>query len=372
MSTVVVLVLVHDRTSSLTWLGLAAAARLLPYLVVSPVTGVIADRVDRRWLLQVAHVSRCAVALALVVAAVYPVPVGLLLALSFTLTACGTPCFPVALASLPQLVPGEELSRATGLISTVETAAFLAGPAIGGLLLAAASPAVALSANVLVLGAALAFVPTGLGRGDRSPHGPSVRGLVSDLAQGARVLVTSAPVRVSLTAVVVVNVMGGMISVLVLPIATDQLDVGTAGAGLLAAAFGGGSVLGAGLAAWRSGWSPVMTLALAGAPLALAAHAGPPALVGTLLVVAGLAATLLEVLMITRIQMSTPRAMVARVFGLFDAAAVAAVLAGATIAPAAVALLGLPTTLVLIGLVLPIPAIYGLRTSETASVRSAP
>ena len=40
-----------DQTGSATWVGLAAAARLLPYLVCSGPAGVLVDRIDRRRLL---------------------------------------------------------------------------------------------------------------------------------------------------------------------------------------------------------------------------------------------------------------------------------------------------------------------------------
>ncbi len=60
MAAVPVLVLVHERTGSLGWMAVVAAARLVPYLLVSPVAGVLADRVDRRGLLRAAHALRAA------------------------------------------------------------------------------------------------------------------------------------------------------------------------------------------------------------------------------------------------------------------------------------------------------------------------
>jgi hypothetical protein len=168
----------------------------------------------------------------------------------------------------------------------------------------------------------------------------------------------------------VVNVIGGMVSVLVVPMATTQLGTGSAGVGLLTAAFGGGGIVGAGLATWRAGWSPVVTIALAGVPLAVAAPAARTALVLPLLAVAGAAATVVEVRMIMRIQHVTPDLSVARVFGLFDAAAVAAVVVGAALAPVAVALVGLPTTLLLTGLALPLPAAKALQGGAGRSLRS--
>jgi len=73
---------------------------------------------------------------------------------------------------------------------------------------------------------------------------------------------------------------------------------------------------------------------------------------------------------IMRIQHVTPDLSVARVFWLFDAAAVAAVVVGAALAPVAVALVGLPTTLLLTGLALPLPAAKALRGGAGRSLRS--
>jgi MFS family permease len=369
MAAVPVLVLVHRRTGSLAWTAVAAAARLVPYLLVSPIAGVLADRVDRSRLLRAAHALRAAGLLALAAAATAGAPAGLLVGLSFVLTACGTPCFPAALAGLRHLVDLSELDRATGIVSTLETAAFLAGPAIGGVLVAMTGPSTALLTDALVLIVAVGLVPNGLGGGGDRP-GPRPARVLDDLVSGSRLVVERAPVRRCLVAAVVVNMIGGMVSVLVVPMATTQLGTGADGVGLLTAAFGGGGIAGAGLATWRPGWSPVVTIALAGVPLAVAAPAGRTALVLPLLAVAGAAATVVEVRMIMRIQHVTPDLSVARVFGLFDAAVVAAVVLGAASAPVAVALVGLPTTLLLTGLALPLPAARALRVGAGRSLRS--
>jgi MFS family permease len=367
MAAVPVLVLVHERTSSLGWMAVVAAARLVPYLLVSPVAGVLADRVDRSRLLRAAHAVRAAGLLTLAAAAAAGAPAGLLVGLSFVVTACGTPCFPAALAGLRHVIEPSELDRATGMVSTLETAAFLAGPAAGGLLVAMTSPTTALLTDALVLVVALGLVPNGLG-GGRS--GWRSARLLDDLVAGSRLVAARPPVRRCLVVAVVVNVIGGMVSVLVVPMATTQLGTGAAGVGLLTAAFGGGGLAGAGLATLRSGWSPVLTIALAGVPLAVAAPAGRTALVLPLLAVAGASATVVEVRMIMRIQHVTPDVSVARVFGLFDAAVVAAVALGAALAPVAVALVGLPATLLLTGLALPLPAARALGAGAGRSLRS--
>jgi hypothetical protein len=171
--------------------------------------------------------------------------------------------------------------------------------------------------------------------------------------------------------VVVISVMNGAISVLVVPMATDQLGSDSSGTGLLVAGLGGGALLGAGLAAWRATWSPAATLAVAGGPLALAAPLSEAGVLVALLVVVGAAAALFEVMMITRVRELTPEHLVARVFGLFDAAVVGAEVAGALAAPFVLGLVGLEATLVMTGVAAPVLALSTLRRVRGASLRSA-
>jgi MFS family permease len=368
MSTVAILVVVHERTDSVAWVGLAAAARLLPYLLVSPFAGALADRVDRRRLFLGSLVIRGLLATALAAAVGLQSPTATLILLSFAFTACGTPCFPVALASLPHLTPARDLDRPTAMIGMVETAAFLAAPAIGGALLVATSPAVVLLLDAAVLAIATMFIPRRLGRPAPST---TTESLVHSLAGGVRLVADRPAVRASVLSVVVISVMSGAISVLVVPMATDQLGSDSAGTGMLVAALGGGALVGAGLAAWRTTWSAAATLAMTGGPLALAAPVSRAGVVVALLVVAGSAAALFEVMMITRVRELTPEHLVARVFGLFDAVVVGAEVAGALAAPLVLGLAGLGATLVMTGVAAPVLALSALRRVRSASLRSA-
>jgi hypothetical protein len=110
---------------------------------------------------------------------------------------------------------------------------------------------------------------------------------------------------------------------------------------------------------------------MAGGPLALSAPAAKAGVVVGLLVVAGAAAALFEVVMITRIRELTPEHLVARVFGLFDAAVVGAEVTGALVAPFVLGWVGLETTLVVAGVAVPFLALSALRRVRGASLRSA-
>jgi MFS family permease len=370
MSTVAILVVVHERTDSVAWVGLAAAARLLPYLLVSPLAGALADRVDRRRLFIGSLLGRSVLAATLAAAVALHSGTAALILLSFAFTACGTPCFPVALASLPHLTSSRDLDRPTAMIGMVETAAYLAAPALGGAVLVATSSTVVLLVDAAVLATATLFIPRRLGRS--APSGETdAESLLDGLAGGVRLVADQPPLRASVLSVVILSVMNGVLSVLVVPMATDQLGTDSAGTGLLVAALGMGALLGAGLAAWRTTWSAAACLAMAGGPLALAAPTSRAGVLIALLVVVGAAAALFEVMMITRVRELTPEHLVARVFGLFDAAVVGAEVAGALAAPLVLGLAGLGATLVTAGVAVPVLALSALRRVRGASLRSA-
>jgi MFS family permease len=109
--------------------GLLLAATL-PLVVLAPLTGRLADRMDSRRLLVAAGVGQAAVCAALAYVhqpALIIVLVGLL--------ACGLAVTqPTLAALLPQMVRRDDLPRASAINQTAGTLGILAGPALAGLL----------------------------------------------------------------------------------------------------------------------------------------------------------------------------------------------------------------------------------------------
>ena len=56
---------VYEATHSAGWVGAATICRLLPYVLLGPVGGMIADRYDRRTVLVVGDLIRCVTMLGL-------------------------------------------------------------------------------------------------------------------------------------------------------------------------------------------------------------------------------------------------------------------------------------------------------------------
>ena len=145
-------VLVFDRTHSAAWVGATTAARVAPIVVLGPFGGALCDRFDRRWLMIWADVARVVLMAALAVAAVVDVPVVTVPVLATLATAAATPYLPCVAATTPRLVPDADLPAANALRSAVTQVGIVAGPALGGLLLVVASPAVSFAVNAVSFG----------------------------------------------------------------------------------------------------------------------------------------------------------------------------------------------------------------------------
>ena len=120
-------------------LGLVGLVKVVPIIVFSMVSGVVADAWNRRRLMVFTQTGSALVALALAVlafrglSAVWPIYV--LAALG---AAVGAFDLPARQALVPMLVPREDLPNAISLNTIMFQTASVAGPSIGGLLIAVA------------------------------------------------------------------------------------------------------------------------------------------------------------------------------------------------------------------------------------------
>jgi MFS family permease len=225
-------------------IGALATAQTLPFLLLSMPVGLLADRVSKRKLMVVAEGLRAAAFLGLLLAVFSDQLSLVLLAVLGFLGACGTVGFSVAAPSLiPALVPREQLSAANGRLELARSAAFAAGPALAGALVAwaGASPAFVLAAVLSV--AALALL-VGLPEPAAAALAPRRHPLV-ELKEGAAVVWHSALLRPVLLTAVVWNIAWFVLQAAYVPYAVRTLGLGASGVGFTLATYGVGMVLGA-------------------------------------------------------------------------------------------------------------------------------
>ena len=132
---------VYALSGSLAQTGLVGAAQAVALIVLSPLGGAYADRLDRRRLLQCSQGLAMAVSAVLFVLsmtgaiATWEVLVSVVLT-----TAAATFDQPARNALIPALVPPQQLPQAFALLNPSRELAVLTGPALSGLLIAASGP----------------------------------------------------------------------------------------------------------------------------------------------------------------------------------------------------------------------------------------
>lgn len=226
--------LVYELTHSALLLGLLGIARSVPAFVLSPIAGVIADRVDQRRLLTVTQ------GLALVVS----LGIGLLVAtghiqvwhiyLAVGLQTAITSFDTTARQTLfPRLVPRTQLSEAVTLTVTAGRLSKLVGPVVGGIAIASLGPASPFLLNAVTY---LALMGAVAGMRGVEPVALEARtSFRSELTEGLRYILR-APVLSGLLKMEIIFGVLSMNPVMITIVASDGLDVGPVGLGGLLAA----------------------------------------------------------------------------------------------------------------------------------------
>jgi len=263
MQTMALSWLVYRLTDSPFHLGLLAAARFGPSLVLSPLAGVVTDRVARRDLVlatQAASLVQAATLAALTLSGT--AAVWHLLALATFQGVVDTLDLPARQTLQVDLVGLDDLQSAVALNSSAFNTGRMVGPAIAGVVVAAWGEGVCFAVNAVsyaaVLAALLAIRLPRAAPARREPLATALRGGVSFAWH-------TPAVRAALAAVAVTSVVGLSFSTLLPVFARDVLHGGARGYGLLLAGAGLGSVIGAlGAAARRGGGSQLVILAAQG------------------------------------------------------------------------------------------------------------
>ena len=143
--------LMKDLTdSSATWVGLMVASNMLPLLFLALISGVIADTFDRAKVMLASQVAMGAGAAAMaVLTATGVITPGLLLALGLLMGVGMAFNLPAWQSLVPDLVPRGMLASAVALNSAGFNVARAIGPAIGGIILATAGPALGFGLNAV-------------------------------------------------------------------------------------------------------------------------------------------------------------------------------------------------------------------------------
>jgi MFS family permease len=353
------------RQGGATAVGVVMAVRLGVAATVAPFAASAADTFRRERVMLFSDLARAvAVGLAALAVAVDAAPV-LVYALAVCMAVVATVFRPAESALLPELArTPEELTAANVSSSTFDSVGSFVGPALAALLLSVSSTSVVFG----LVAATFAWSASCVWRVHAPRQAPaSAESDHGGFAAGLRAIRAEPRLRLLIGLYGAQCLVAGALGVLVIVIALDLLDIGNAGVGLLEAASGVGSIVGAAVALALVGRGRLagdfaLGIVLWGAPLVLIGAVPVTAVAVLALGIVGVGNTLVDISAMTLLQRTAPAAVAARVFGVLESVIVGGLALGALVAPALVAWLGARGALLVVGALLPVLAALRWRS----------
>ena len=305
---------VLDRTGSGLWLAAVNVAAILPSALIGLLGGPLVDRFSRKRLMIASDLLRVGVFAALPFADNAAQIVGLAL-----VAGVGDAFFrPAVLAGTPNLVDEDDLPDANYLLQVVQWVTTAGGPLIGGVLVAASGPTLAYAVNAASF-AVSALLLTGIAGSLLQSGRAHSRGHWRDVLDGIRLVRSSYALAVVFVVWNIAIVAMGGINVSEVVLATETLDGGAFGYGLMWCATGVGLVVGGSVFASVSRRRGVAALypasiALFAAGIAVAALAPNVWIAAAAMVVSGLGNGAAVVANVTLVQRGAPDELRGRAF----------------------------------------------------------
>jgi MFS family permease len=342
--------------------GLVALIRVIPAAVIAPFAAVLADRFRRERVMLFADISRAAILAGALVVVVFDGPAAVVYALAGVVTVLSTTFRPAQSALLPTISrTPEELTAANVTMSTIAAVGIFAGPAVGGLLLAATRIEVvfAATAGTFLLSALQVARIRAEPPPARRPAPGEEKRLAREVFAGFSTIIGDRGLRLLVTLYCAQTIVAGALGVLIVVASIRLLHLGDAGVGYLNSAFGVGGLIGAGLtvalvARQRLASDFALGTLLWGIPLVLIGIFPSKATALVLIAFVGIGDTLVEVAAPTLLQRAVPDEVLGRVFGAVESMIIGAMGIGAIAAPALVDGIGTRGALIVSGGLLPV------------------
>ena len=358
---VVLAVYAYDQGGA-TAVGVAAFARMVPAGLAAPIAGVVVDRRSRRDVLLAITVGRSLLLAAVAAAVAADAPLAAVLFLGAVFTALATAHKPAQAALLPGLAgTPRQLAASNAIWTAVDSAGFLVGSLLGGVLVAATSLQTAFIATAAVF--AVAALPFARMPRDAVPdyRDHSGEDALDELSSGFRLVARDSNLRLLVGVLSASTLVEGATDVLVVLVAIELLDMGGAGVGWLNSAWGMGGLIGGAAALSLLGRGRLAAglaagCLLVGLPLVLVAALPEIGLAFAMLAILGVGYSLIETAGLTLLQRLTSDEVLGRAFAVVESSYWLTTGVGAIAASALVGLLDIRGALLVVGSCLPLLA----------------
>ncbi len=361
--------------------GIWGTVRLLLMTVTTPFASTLVDRFPRKAVMVTSDLTRAVLVIVGAALIWIDAPVLIVYVLATVAALVGTPFRPAVAAVLPRLVDSpEELTATNGTLSTLESLAFFAGPALGGVLLTVTEVPIVILFNGLTFLWSAALVsrinlPSEVEEAevtmgeDRLALDETSGSFVDEVTAGFREIWQHPDLRLVSLVYCAQTVVAGASIVFTVAVAVETTSFGADGVGYLNSMLGVGAIVGGFLAIARASsqrlasdfgigvllWAmPLLLIAIW--PQAWAAFAA--------MFVIGVANPVVDVNASTILQRLAPDEVLGRVFGALETVLIGSMALGSIAMPLLIAVLGLNWALAVLALLvvaLVLPLMVRLR-----------
>lgn len=123
-----------NQTESASLFGIVSACAFIPMIFITPIGGIIADRVNKRNIMVILDFSTAIITLVVMLFLGKVNLIILLLSALILLYGIQGAYQPAVQASIPVLVPSDGIMQANSLVNIISSLSSLIGPVIGGML----------------------------------------------------------------------------------------------------------------------------------------------------------------------------------------------------------------------------------------------
>lgn len=232
-------------TESGTWLGIISFADIAPAVALLPLTGAVADRVDRLKMLKLSQILSCIFA-SIMAAMSYADLLTIHWLLVFTLVQGTVTAFnqPVRLALVPNLVSKENMAPAIAMHSMLFNVARFIGPAASAWLIVTGSASLALAINAasyILYSVLLSFIR--LVQADDVVLRRPLRDIPAEIFDGFRYALRHEGIGILLVLTLVIGVFGRNYTELLPGFAAQVFGRGADALGMMTSMIGAGAIV---------------------------------------------------------------------------------------------------------------------------------
>ena len=258
--------LTWQLTKSAFWLGVMSMADLLPAVLLAPLAGAVADRVERIQAIKVTQALAMVQAITLAVLTwTGLITIEILLGLTFFLGIVMAFNQPLRLATIPSLVERKDMAAAISINSLSFNGSRVVGPAIAGVVIEyfGIAPCFALNAVTFVAFQVALFM-LGAGQKDRPTGAKPIGNIPLEIMEGVLYCARHVGIAPMIVMVAFTAVLGRAYAELLPGFADEVFGYGADGLAMLTSSMGAGAVIAGAFMAGRGTLEGLTTVVIRG------------------------------------------------------------------------------------------------------------